>query len=899
MVTARDYPTGTVTFLFTDIEGSTRLWEEQPAAMHVALTEHDAILRAAMSSSGGVVFKTIGDAFCAAFVRPQDALAAAIEAQRALAAHRWPAPLAHVCVRMGIHTGTAVESDGDYFGPTVNRVARLTAVGHGDQILVSNTSASLLRGVLPAGVTLRDLGTHRLKDLSEAERTYQVVADGLRAELPPLRSLESRPNNLPFQISSFLGRESELAEVRAALAQHRLVTIVGPGGIGKTRLALQAAGEAIDTVNDGAWIVQLAALRAPESIAQATAEVLSVREEPQTPLDRTIVRTLAERDMLLVFDSAEHVIPETAAFVKLLLSRCAAVRILVTSREPLHLTGERVVRISALRSAVELFRERAREVDPGRAFDERDAELIDDICRRLEGIPLAIELAAARSATMPLADLRARLSKRLQVLVSRDSTREERHRTLRGTIAWSYGLLDARDAAVLRRLAAFDGTFTAAAVADVTGDPEDDDLDVLDALVGKSLVACRPSAEGARYALFDTVREFLTEMLDEAGALDDLRRKHFAYYARFVSSMTANARAGESASSFDAIAAESTNVRAALEWGLVQSPPEAAALLCELSGYFKVRGSITEGRAWFRRFLAEPRVDDASRAALLRRAATFATEQDDYDEARSLNERCRVLYERLGDVRGVAETLHNLAVIEQRCGRTDEAAVQFAAAIERFREAGDDRAEGVALLNVARLSLARDDLGDAERRIEAAQTAAARTGDADLRGHIGVFRGDLALKRGDLAAAVRSYDDALALASARGRRYDVADIQNSLVTVAVRQGRFEDALSAARESLRTALELEASSLVIYGFEAFCEIALHQDRLAEAARYYGLARNLRRVHSYHYSTVRSMNEIETLLRARLGDGFDAAAGAGAELDWRAVAASLCDQTPVGG
>ncbi|MEA2688388.1 MAG: hypothetical protein QOD51_995, partial [Candidatus Eremiobacteraeota bacterium] len=444
-----------VTFLFTDIEGSTRLWESDAAAMSVALAAHDAILRAAITESGGVVFKTVGDAFCAAFTRPEDALEAALGAQRRIAAHPWGEPIGTLRVRMGIHTGTAVVSEGDYFGPTVNRVARVTSIGHGEQILVSSTTAALLRDVLRDGVTLSDIGTHRLKDLARPEPTYQVLAPGLRSAFPALKSLESRPNNIPFEISSFIGRDAELAAVGDALRDRRLVSIVGPGGIGKSRLALQVAAQALDQFAGGAWVVALSPLHSEELIANAVADILHVRETAQERIEDTIARELADRQLLLVLDSAEHLLAGTATFANTLLRRCASVKVLVTSREPLHLTGEFVYRVGPLQHAAELLLDRAREVLGDFVPDGAALQVIEDICGKLECIPLAIELAAARLATLPLGELNARLARSFSVLVSRDSTKEERHRTLRATIAWSYDLLDPREAELMRALGVF------------------------------------------------------------------------------------------------------------------------------------------------------------------------------------------------------------------------------------------------------------------------------------------------------------------------------------------------------------------------------------------------------------------------------------------------------------
>jgi class 3 adenylate cyclase len=407
-VSPRDYPTGTVTFLFTDIGGSTRLWESAPAAMQDAVAEHYAILGAAVDEQGGTVFKTVGDGVCAAFQKPAAAVAAAVEGQRRLKAYPWPAAIGEIVVRMSIHTGAASAVDGDYFGGTLNRVARLMSLAHPGQILVSNASAALLGADLPAGVQLRTLGVFRLKDLSEPEPTSQVLADGLRPDFPVLASLDARPNNLPFQIASFVGRERELGEIEEQLGARRLITIVGPGGIGKTRLALQAAADAADRFPDGTWFVELSAVDDAALIAQAIAVVLNVREEAQRPLEDTLADAIGTKTMVVILDGVDRVLARAASLVKKLLSRCPSLQVVATSREPLHLTGERTVRLGALGEAAELFAERAREIDPeAMRSDGEHADTIREICRRLDGIPLAIELAAANVATLSPPELLA------------------------------------------------------------------------------------------------------------------------------------------------------------------------------------------------------------------------------------------------------------------------------------------------------------------------------------------------------------------------------------------------------------------------------------------------------------------------------------------------------------
>ncbi len=897
-MSAASFPTGTVTFMFTDIEGSTRLWEAEHEAMRGALAAHDAILRAAIEARSGTVFKTVGDAFCAVFAQPEDALAAAVSALQALAMHAWPAAIGTLRVRMGIHTGTAVETPGDYYGPTVNRVARLMSLGYGEQILVSSATASLLRAALPGDVSLRDLGSHRLKDLSKPETIYQVVVPGLRSDFPTLASLDARPNNLPFQISTFVGRDREQRDVREALSLGRLTTIVGPGGIGKTRLALQVAGDAIGDLKDGAWFVQLSHVHGEALIAQAVADVLSVREESTMPIVETLTRSLAERQMLLVLDGAEHLRSEVAAFVKLLLSRCAYLKVLVTSREPLHLAGERVVRIAALEDAARLFIERAREIAPQQPYLDQ-LPLVEAICRRVDGIPLAIELAAARLTTMPLPELYERLSKRLALLVSRDSTVEERHRTLRGTIAWSYDLLVAPDAALLRALAVFNGSFSTPAVAAVAHLSEDECLERLDDLAGKSLVTAQPVATSARYVLYDTVREYLAERLSPE-ELSECCERHFGHYGRLAQTLTTPAHGGELAAWLDSVALEISNLRGALEWGLSERPSEAATAFRNVSRYFKIRGYLTEGRAWFRRFLAVPVLDDGTRAGLLRRAATFATEQDDYDEAHALTMESRTLYERTGDAGGVAEALHNLAVIEQRRGRLDEAAAFYADAIGRFRESGNAYGEAVASMNAALVLLDREELDRAEECLDAAESAAARLGNLDLDGALCAARAALAMRRSDFDTASRLYQQALRMKETVGSRSGVADLHSSLAVLYVRQGRLAEAKDAAQSTLRLALELESTATLIYAFEAFCEIGAREANYAAAAHCLGLAKELRRTHSFWHPTPR-MDAIEAELREQLGTEFDATIAGCAALDWRTAAQRLVEgayfsQTP---
>jgi predicted ATPase/class 3 adenylate cyclase len=550
-------PTGTVTLLFTDVEGSTRLWEAEPGRMAQALRRHDELLRAAIGQAGGFVFKTVGDAFCAAFATPQAALAAALEAQRALAAEQWPTNRP-IRVRMSLHTGVCEERDNDYFGPVVNRAARLEAVAHGGQVLVSRATAELLSESLPEGVTLRDLGLHRLKDLGRPERVFQLEAGFLQPSFPALASLDNPelPNNLPGQLSAFVGREAELTQVRSLVASSRLVTLTGSGGCGKTRLALQVAAELLGTASDGVWFVGLASLTEAEKIPQAVADALGLADQGgQQPLLESLIDALCEQDVLILLDNCEHVIDGAAKFCGQLVSECPRLRILATSREPLGIDGEHVYRVPSLSlppsdaegvdviaasDAVELFLDRAQAQDPGFVLDEASAPLVALVCRRLDGIPLALELAAARLSSMSLQQVSDRLDQRFRLLTGGSRNAMPRQQTLQAAVDWSFGLLTDPERDVLRRLSVFAGGFELEAAEVICAADSVDAFGVLDlvsSLVSKSLVVAERTPESVRYRMLETIRQYAAlELLRSCGEDEVVacRDRHADYFMRLA-----------------------------------------------------------------------------------------------------------------------------------------------------------------------------------------------------------------------------------------------------------------------------------------------------------------------------------------------------------------------------
>lgn len=544
------------------------MWEAEPDAMTIGLRRHDEILRTAIETAGGYIFKTIGDAFDAAFWTAEAALAAALTAQRALTSEKWPTR-DPILVRMALHTGACEERDNDYFGPAVNRVARLESVAHGGQVLLSGTTAELLLEALPAGVKLRDLGPHRLKDLGRPEQVFQLEADFLPADFPPLTSLDNPdlPNNLPGQLSAFIGRERELAEVRVLTGAARLVTLTGPGGSGKTRLALQAAVELLETALDGVWFAELAAVTDGDQVPGAVAAALELPDHSGPGVLASVLEVLSCEDVVIVLDNCEHVIEEAARFCAQVIRYCPRVRFLATSREPLGIEGERVYRVPSMSlppkdaisaadlaasDSVQLFAERARAHEPRFVLDDAAAPLVATICRRLDGIPLALELAAARLSSMSLLHLSERLDQRFRLLTGGSRNALPRQQTLQATVDWSFDLLSSAEREAMRRLSIFAGGFELEAAEAICAADEIDAVDVMDligSLVDKSLVLAErgsearaadgrpaePGGQTVRYRLLETVRQYAAQELFKSAGETDLtaiRDRHAAFYLR-------------------------------------------------------------------------------------------------------------------------------------------------------------------------------------------------------------------------------------------------------------------------------------------------------------------------------------------------------------------------------
>lgn len=615
-------PAGTVTFLFSDIQGSTKLWEKHPHAMRLAVARHDALLRQTLETEGGgCVFKTVGDAFHAAFDLPEAALGAALAAQQALHAEAWSLPEGQpLRVRLALHTGTAELRDNDYFGAALSRAARLLSAAHGGQTLVLETTASLLADSLPADAVLRTLGRHRLKDLAQPQEIFQLLHPSLPSEFPPPRSLESFSHNLPSQLTSFIGRETEMGEARALLGQSRLLTLTGMGGAGKSRLALQVAADVVDDYPDGVWLIELAPLSDPNLVPQAIASALGLREESDKRLAETLTDTLRPKSLLLILDNCEHLVDACARLADTLLRACPGLRLLATSREALDIGGETLFPLASLSlpsgpalppadmlrqyESVRLFVDRATAAQPAFRFSAGNAPAVAQVCSRLDGIPLALELAAARVKVLSPEQIVSRLDDRFRLLSGGSRTALPRQQTLRALIDWSYDLLSPAEQALLRRLSVFAGGWTLEAAESVCAGEAVEDWEVLDLLshlVAKSLVAVEPPEDGqVRYRLLENLRQYAGERLAETADAVRLPPRHRDWFLNFAEEAELHLSGPEHAHWLDRLEREHDNFRKALQFCQTQ-PAEAEAFLRlagALNRFWSVRSYLSEGRGW-------------------------------------------------------------------------------------------------------------------------------------------------------------------------------------------------------------------------------------------------------------------------------------------------------------
>jgi predicted ATPase/class 3 adenylate cyclase len=819
------YPTGTVTFLFTDIEGSTRRWEEDSPAARAAVERHFALLDEAIRSHYGVLFKKVGDAAQAAFSTAADAVHAAVAGQRAMVAADW-GTLGPVRVRMALHTGDATPQDGDYLAPALNRLARLLAAASGEQILLTETTRNLVLHQLPGDVELRDLGTHQLRDLREATHIYQVMAPDLPAAFPPLKSLDRPAHNLPAQVTAFIGRERETAEAMRRLQEPdvRLLTLTGPGGTGKTRLALQVATELTGEYDDGVWFVPLAPVANPSHVAGAIAEKLGLREVSGERIEDTLVDYVRRRRLLLVLDTFEHVVA-AAPLVSDLLAAAPGVQVLATSRAPLRVSGEVELPVPPLglpasdeeptfdaiqgSAAVRLFVDRARAVRPGFALTATNASTIAAICSRLDGLPLAIELAAARIKLLPPEAILARLDKRLPLLTGGGRDLPERQQTLRAAIAWSHDLLDPAEQTIFRKLGVFVGGFTldaAEAVAAGGGEPENPVLDSLAGLHDNSLVQSDESGPGSdtdpRFTMLQTIQEFALEQLAAHGEQEAVRAAHAAFFVNLAREAEPRLIGPETITWLDRLDAERGNVHAALSWLRDRGDSDRAVqLAAAMWRVWWLRGRISEGRDHLDAVLGMPgQPATATRAAALDGAGVLAETQGDYARADAFHGEALALSRQIGDCVGIARALGNLGVVALDLGDIDRASALLEESLSAARDTRDRLTIATSLNDLGNVAQVRGDMERAAALYQESLSLRRQLGDATEIARSINNLGVLALYSGDFADARRLFQEGLDLYRKTGDRWGEAGTLTGLALAIRRVDTASDAANLLAES---------------------------------------------------------------------------------------------------
>jgi predicted ATPase/class 3 adenylate cyclase len=815
----RDLPTGSVTFLFTDIEGSTKLLQELGEAYGAVQDDHMRLMRGAIAEGGGVELRTEGDAFFAVFPSAPGAVRAAVAAQRSLASHPWShgRPLR---VRMGMHTGEGRLGGDDYLGIDVNRAARIAAAGHGGQVLLSEATRSLVENDLPEGVSLRDLGGHRLKDLAHPEHLHDLVIDGLPSDFPALKTLDV-PVYLPAQLTSFVGRERLLEDLTGLLNGARLVTLTGPGGTGKTRLAVEAARRLAEAFPDGTYFVDLSPITDPRLVAETIASTLRIRVESMLEVLDVITEHLRDRTVLLVLDNFEQVLAE-AGTVAEILRAAPGVRGLATSRAPLGISGEREIPVPPLEvpdpegdpatlresEAVALFAERAAFIDPGFSLTDETIRIVAMICARLDGLPLAIELAASRTRVLPPGALLEQLDRRLPVLIGGPRDAPARQRTLRAAIAWSYDLLKERDRAFFRRLSVFAGGFTLDVAAEVV-DPEGElgeAVELVELLLEQSLIR-RASDEG-RFRMLETIREFGVERLDHSGEADPVRRRHARRFLRLAEEAEPHLTGPDQRRWMDPLDDDHDNLRAALRWAIETDEGETALRFGgALWRFWYGRGHLTEGRRWLDAILTLPSAKERTRARArcLTALGGIAYWQSDFEPSDAAYREALEIYRELGEPADLVEALFNQALTRGVMGEPQKAMSLLEQSLGMARELGDRRGEAWALWGLQALNMFAGELEAAQRYGEQSLRAFEELGtDTWGLGNALAGQAGLAAMRGDPQEARDQILRALDVWEDQGNALVIASQLRFLAIAANGAGQAERAvrLAAVAQKLR-------------------------------------------------------------------------------------------------
>ncbi|MBK9228297.1 MAG: tetratricopeptide repeat protein [Ignavibacteria bacterium] len=798
-------PSGNVTFLFTDIEGSTKLSQEFPHALPAALEKHHSILIKAIESNNGFIFQNVGDAFCCAFGSSEDAVKAAVEIQINLANENWDEAV--IRIRIGIHSGNAEWNGKNYMGYiTLARAARVMSAAYGGQILVSNDAYKSCKDncekVKEKDISFRDLGERRLKDVIEPIRLYQVLSKELREEFPPLKTLDARPNNLPIQLTSFIGREKELKDVKDKLRQNRLLTLTGTGGSGKSRLSLQAGADLIDDFENGVWFVELAAVSDPEFLTAAIINALGIKEEPKKTPEETLTDHLKDKEILIILDNCEHLISACADLTERLLTSCSKLKIIATSREALNCAGEQIFKIPALThpdpnskdtpeqltqyESVRLFIERALSVNPKFRVNNENAPALAEVCSRLDGIPLAIELAAARTKVLSVEKIYERLDDRFNLLTGGKRTALPRQQTLRALIDWSYDLLTENEKILWSRLSVFSGGWTLEAAEEICSDEiinKNNIIDQLSELSEKSIINYNESRE--RYNILETIKQYGREKLENE---NEIFLKHLDHFLELAQKAETELNGSDPKLWLDIIEADHNNFIFSIEWSLSNENIEKGAVIATaLEQFWKIRGHYSTGIRLYENILQ--------------------LDQGNYEEAKKYYEESLVTRKEIGDKSGISITLHNLGILAFVKGDYEQAKKFNEDSLAIRKEIGDKHGISFSLQNLGHLALEKGYHEKAKKYFEESLCIRKEIGDKNGIAYFFNYLGNLANYRGDKELAKKYYEDSLKIFKEIGDKRGIADSHHSQGNLASEKGDFALAKNFFEEEMAIRKEI--------------------------------------------------------------------------------------------
>lgn len=862
------YPSGTVTFLFTDIEGSTMLWEQNPEAMKAALAEHDSVLKAAIGDNLGYIIKNTGDGVHAVFEKAVDAVNAAVKAQKIIqtSANNGRLPIK---IRMGLHTGEAELRDGDYFGQTLNRGQRIMSVGHGGQILLSDITAQVAREHLPRDVSLVYLGEHNLKGLFEAEKIYQVNAAELLTDFPPLNSIPIVTNNLPAQLTSFIGREREMAEAVKRLEGARLLTLIGPGGTGKTRLSLELGAHLLPQFADGVWLVELAPVIDSGLILQAVASVLNVRAQAGMPLMGFVLDYLRAKNLLLILDNCEHLVEASAALVEEFLHNAPNIKIIASSREALGINGETVYRVPSLSmpnqahvtreaglgfESVRLFADRASAANPKFNLTDENASFVAQICSRLDGIPLAIELAASRVRAFTPEQIAKRLDDRFKLLTGGSRTALPRQQTLRALIDWSYDILSPPECKLLRQLSVFAGGWVFEAAETVCYDS--DVLELLPQLVNKSLVVMDEEGDEPRYHLLETIRQYARDKLLEMGEAEEMRDRHLKYHVELSEKAEKELYSSIALSWVNRLEADYDNIRAAFEWGMQRDVDSVLRMGGALPYFWFRRGYEAEALKLLREALKHAKDlpeqndgDGRERKRIIARtwqAMSFLLfSQGDIPAAGEAAQRCAALARQINDVPLLAFVLTFEAESKMMSGHFDEVDALMDEVKQLVEGSNDPFAVGMmyGVVGMRMMILGQDDKKAREMLAEGLEVL---KGDGNIYGHTMLLFGTAMAARynGRFTEARAQFTPLLEVFHSMGDYHRANMVNSELAHMDRAEGKHAEAEAMYRETIVEWKRLGHRAAVANQLECFAFIAKAKEQPERAAILLGAAEALR-------------------------------------------------------